>query len=152
MKATITLIFCVFATCHTVAGEAPEFLDSGTVLAPGLPFSEAVKVGDTLYLSGQLGMLPKSNKLKPGGIEAEAQQAMDNIRQVLEAHGYGMQDIVKCTVMLADISQWKKFNAVYKTYFAGSYPARSAFGAAGLAQGAQVEVECIAAASDPGGK
>ena len=147
MKSILSLLFWFFATFHTVAGEAPEFLDSNTVLAPGLPFSEAVKVGDTLYLSGQIGMIPGSNKLKPGGMEAEARQAMDNIRQILKAHGYGMRDIVKCTVMLADISEWKRFNAVYRTYFAGRYPARSAFGTAGLAHGARVEVECIAAAA-----
>ena len=69
---------------------------------------------------------------------------MENIKTSLQAHGYSMNDLVKCLVMLADISQWAKFNDVYKTYFDERYPARSAFGANGLAIGAQVEIECIA--------
>ena len=69
---------------------------------------------------------------------------MDNIRMTLEAHGATMEDVVKCTVMLADISEWSTFNEIYKTYFEERYPARSALGASGLALGARVEVECIA--------
>lgn len=83
-------------------------------------------------------------KLAPGGIEGEARQAMENIKTSLEAHEYGMNDIVKCTVMLANITAWGAFNAVYKLYFSGRYPARSAFGVNGLALGARVEVESIA--------
>lgn len=121
-----------------------EYLNSGKVLPPGLPFSEAVKVGDTLYLSGQIGLVPGSMKLVPGGIQAESKQTMDNIRTSLEAHGYTLRDVVKCTVMLADMSEWATFNEVYKTYFDKRYPARSALGANGLALGARVEVECLA--------
>lgn len=134
-----------FDSTDVTVGEVPEFLNSDTVLPPGLPFSEAVKAGDTLYLSGQIGVIPGSLKLKPGGIEAETRQTMDNIKKTLEVHGYGMKDLVKCTVMLADISDWKIFNEVYITYFMGSYPARSAFATSGLALGARVEIECIAA-------
>lgn len=134
-----------FDSTDATVGEIPEFLNSDTVLPPGLPFSEAVKVGDTLYLSGQIGLIPGSLKLKPGGMEAEARQTMDNIKQILKVHGYGMKDLIKCTVMLADISDWETFNKVYKTYFMRPYPARSAFATSGLALGAQVEIECIAA-------
>jgi len=123
-----------------------EFLNSGKVVPTTLPFSEAVRVGDVLYLSGQIGIEPGTLKLVPGGLKEEAKQAMDNIRTTLEAHGYAMRDLVKCTVMLADMSRWAEFNDVYKSYFVGRYPARSALGANGLALGAQVEVECIAAA------
>ena len=70
---------------------------------------------------------------------------MEHIKTTLEAHGYRLQDVVKCTVMLADIAEWDIFNEVYKSYFKPPYPARSAFGASGLAVGARVEVECIAA-------
>jgi 2-iminobutanoate/2-iminopropanoate deaminase len=122
-----------------------EFLNSGKILPTHLPFSEAVRVGNTLYLSGQIGIVPGSMKLVDGGIEAEAHQTMENIKATLEAHGYAMADVVKCTVMLADMSEWGRFNDIYKTFFAGRYPARSAFGANGLANGARVEVECIAA-------
>ena len=123
-----------------------QFLNSGKVVPATLPFSEAVRVDNTLYLSGQIGIVPGTLKLVPGGLKEEARQAMENIRTTLEAHGYSMRDLVKCTAMLADISEWAAFNEVYKTFFSGRYPARSALGANGLALGARVEVECIAVA------
>ena len=122
-----------------------EFLNSGKVLPTNLPFSEAVRVGSTLYLSGQIGIVPGTMKLAPGGIKQEAKQTMENIKTSLEAHGYSVSNIVKCTVMLADISEWGTFNEVYKSFFSNRYPARSALGANGLALGARVEIECIAA-------
>jgi 2-iminobutanoate/2-iminopropanoate deaminase len=70
---------------------------------------------------------------------------MENIKKLLEAHGYSMKQLVKCTVMLADMADWPAFNEIYKSFFSGKYPARSAFGTTGLALGARVEVECIAA-------
>ena len=127
------------------ADDSVEFLNSGKVLPTHLPFSEAVRAGSTLYLSGQIGIVPGSMKLAAGGIKEEARQTLENIKTSLEAHGYSMRNIVKCTVMLADISEWAVFNEVYKSFFSKPYPARSAFGANGLALGARVEVECIAA-------
>lgn len=128
------------------ASTAPQYLNSGKVLPTTLPFSEAVQVGKTLYLSGQIGNLPGTLTLASGGIQPEAKQVMENIKTSAEAHGYSMDDIVKCTAMLADMKEWAAFNEVYKGYFkAGTYPARSAFGASGLAFNARVEVECIAA-------
>ena len=142
------------AAMATMAGGDPaqaankpaiEYLNSGKVLPNTLPFSEGVRVGNTLYLSGQLGIVPGSMKLVPGGIKEEARQTLENIKTSLEAHGYTMSDLIKCTVMLADMSEWAAFNDVYKTFFPGHFPARSAFGANGLALGARVEVECVAA-------
>ncbi|MDM0069616.1 RidA family protein [Variovorax sp. J31P207] len=125
---------------------APKHLNSGKVLPTTLPFSEAVQVGPILYLSGQIGNIPGSLKLPSGGIQPEAKQVMENIKTSLEAHGYTLADVVKCTAMLADMNEWNAFNDVYKTYFAaGKFPARSAFGSSGLAFNARVEVECIAA-------
>jgi len=121
-----------------------EYLNSGKVVPATLPFSEAVRVGDTLYLSGQVGIKPGTMQVVPGGIREEARQTLENIRTSLEANGYAMGDVVKCTVMLADISEWAAFNEVYRTFFSAPYPARSALGANGLALGARVEVECIA--------
>lgn len=143
--ASLSLIaVAVLATGCTAM--APQYLNSGKVLPTTLPFSEAVQVGNTLYLSGQIGNLPGGLTLAPGGIQAEARQVMDNIRTSAQAHGYTMDDMVKCTVMLADMKDWAAFNEVYKTYFkAGRFPARSAFGASGLAFNARAEVECIAA-------
>jgi len=122
----------------------PRFLNSGKLPA-SLPFSEAVQHGDTLYLSGQLGIVAGTMQLVAGGIEAEARQTMENIKATLEAHGSSLAQIVKCTVMLADMAEWPAFNEVYRTFFGGRYPARSAFATNGLALGARVEVECIAA-------
>lgn len=126
-----------------------EHLNSGKVVPATLPFSEAVRVGDMLYLSGQVGIVPGTLTLVPGGLEAEARQTMDNIRTTLQAHGYDMTDLVRCMVMLTDMSEWAKFNEIYKTYFSGTYPARSAIGASGLALGARVEVECTASRGSP---
>ena len=117
-------------------------------LPPGLPFSPAVRVNDVYYLSGQVGNAPGEMRVVPGGIEAEARQTLKNIRGVLLALGLDLRDVVKCTVMLEDIDEWGAFNAVYQEVFSAPYPARSAFGADGLALGARVEVECLAAARD----
>ena len=137
---------CALLACAVVAKDRPkvEFLNSGKVYPAGVPLAEAVRVGDTLYLSGQIGIQPGTLTLVPGGIREEAKQTMTNIRTTLEAHGYTLRDVVKCTVMLADISKWGDFNEVYKSFFTEPYPARSAIGANGLAIGAQVEVDCIA--------
>lgn len=124
---------------------AVEFLNSGRVLPKGLPFSEAVRHGNTLYLSGQVGILPGTLKLVPGGIRAEARQTVENVKAVLEHHGCGMGHLVKCTAMLADMAEWAAFNEVYISFFSADYPARSAFGCNGLVLGARVELECIAA-------
>lgn len=109
----------------------------------GLPFSSAVQVDNTLYLSGNLGNVPGSLGLAPGGIEAETRQTMENIKSVVEQFGSSMDRIVKCTVFLADMDEWAAMNEVYRTYFKNP-PARSAFGTNGLALGARVEIECIA--------
>jgi 2-iminobutanoate/2-iminopropanoate deaminase len=128
----------------TASAGAPEFLDSGKVYPPNVPLAEAVRVEGTLYLSGQIGIQPGTLQLVPGGLVAESKQTLENIKTTLEAHGYKMSDVIKCTVMLADISRWGEFNEIYKTYFKAPFPARSAFGATGLAIGAQVELDCIA--------
>jgi len=123
----------------------PRFYNSPALAAMKPPFSQAVRVGDTLYMSGAIGIVPGTSELAPGGIEGEAKQAMDNIGAVLKANDLSFDNVVKCTVMLADMAKWGDFNKVYVTYFKpGRLPARSAFGASGLARNAQVEVECLA--------
>ena len=112
-------------------------------LLKNLPFSAAVRVGRMLYLSGQIG-IDDAGKLVSGGIGPETHQAMDNIRAILEQCGSSMDQIVKATVMLADMSEWSEMNKVYVTYFGKHLPARSALGANGLALGARVEIECVA--------
>jgi len=109
-----------------------------------LPFSEAVRVGHMLYLSGQLGFDSRTSSLVEGGIAAETKQTMENIKATLEKHGSSMAEVVKCTVFLADIKEWAAMNEVYMTYFPSDPPARSALGSSGLALGARTEIECMA--------
>jgi reactive intermediate/imine deaminase len=109
----------------------------------GLPFSEAVRVGRMLYLSGRLGT-DRSGKVVPGGIAAETRQTMENIKTALERWGSSLEHVVKATVMLADMNEWDEMNKVYVTYFPAHLPARSAMGVNGLARGARVEIEVIA--------
>lgn len=113
---------------------------------PSRPFSPAVRVGDLIYLSGQIGSDASAmGALVPGGIEAETRQTLLNIRRVLEAVGSGMDRVVKCTVFMADMAEWDRMNVIYREMFpADRLPARSALGANGLALDARVEIECIA--------
>ena len=139
------LLCCALAGCASArpGPRAPEFLTPYG--APQYPFSPAVRVGDLLFLSGQIGT-DSSGRLVAGGIEAETRQTLENIRGVLQRTGSSMERVVKCTVMMADMREWPAMNAVYATYFPEHRPARSAFGATGLALGARVEIECIAVA------
>lgn len=112
---------------------------------PTRPFTPAVQVGDILYLAGQIGTSANAQGgVVPGGVQAETRQTMDNIKDVLEKSGSSLEHVVKCTVMMADMSEWDAMNEVYTTYFPNHKPARSALGANGLALNARVEIECIA--------
>jgi reactive intermediate/imine deaminase len=121
-----------------------EFLSAPGAEKLALPFSEAVRVGDMLFLSGQVGTVPGTTEPVPGGIRAETRQTLENIKEILERNDSALNRVVKCTVFLADIKEWSKMNEVYRTYFPKSPPARSAMGASGLALNARVEIECIA--------
>jgi 2-iminobutanoate/2-iminopropanoate deaminase len=124
--------------------EPAEYFPMPDAVAPlKLPLSEAVRVGDVLYVSGSIG-IDGSGALVPGGIEAETRQTLANIREVLERHGSSMDRVIKVTVMLADIAEWSAMNDVYAEHFPTNKPARSAFGTSGLALGARLELECIA--------
>lgn len=107
-----------------------------------LPFSKAVRAGNTLYLSGELGM--KDGKVVEGGVRQETEQALDNINKTLMSYGYQSSDLVKCMVMLTDMEDFAEFNEGYKAKLAKPYPVRSAFAVADLALGAKVEIECMA--------
>ncbi|WP_082552233.1 RidA family protein [Massilia sp. Root351] len=107
------------------------------------PFTLAVRAGDYIHLSGQMGT--DANGLVPGGFEAQARKTMDNIQDILKGMNLSMDHIVKCTVMIADMGKWGDFNKIYVDYFTpGRLPARSAFGVNALALGGQIEVECLA--------
>ena len=111
------------------------------------PFSPAVRAGGFLFVSGQIGARTENGRmvLVPGGVEAETRQTMNNIEFILKQNGSSLDRVVKCTVMIADMADWPRINTVYAEYFPGPKPARSALGANGLALGAKVEIECMAA-------
>ena len=110
------------------------------------PFTPAVRVGNMLYLSGQIGTAANAQGgVVPGGIQAETRQTMQNIKDVLERSGSSLDRVVKCTVFIADMREWPAMNEVYVTFFPRNKPARSALGVNGLALGARVEIECMAA-------
>lgn len=151
MKPLLAIALTILlAGCMSQRTNQVEYHPSAPLDGQPMPFSEAVRAGDTLYLAGQIGNVPGTRRLVPGGLGPEARQVMENIRAVLERHGASLDQVVKCTVFLADIKEWPAFNEVYVQYFKKNLPARSAFAASGLALGARVEVDCIAYAPAPG--
>ena len=141
MRLTVLLI-ALAATTACAPRRTLEFMADPS--PPVGPFSRAVRVGDLLFLAGQIGT-DASGRLVPGGIQPETRQTLENIRTELRRNGLGMDRVAKCTVFLVDMAEWGRMNEVYATFFPGPKPARSAAGASGLALGARVEIECIGA-------
>jgi 2-iminobutanoate/2-iminopropanoate deaminase len=143
-RVALAAALATFAASASAAGAPLEFykVENGP---PGmtLPFSEAVRAGDMLYLAGMVGT-DTSGKLVAGGIGPETKQIMENIGASLTKHGSSYDRVVQCTVALADIKEWPAFNDAYKPFFKEHFPARMAFAASGLALGARVEVQCNA--------
>ncbi len=141
------LLATMALTAPLLAGAAPvEHYNEGN--PPSRPFSLAVRAGDYVHLAGQMGTDEKG--LVAGGFEAQARKAMDNIAAILKGMKLSMDDVVKCTVMIQDMSKWGDFNQIYNGYFKpGQLPARSAFGVSALALGGEIEVECLAYAPRP---
>lgn len=147
--AALVLAATILAAAQTTAQATEvEFYPMAGDSERGWPFSEAVRVGNLLFLSGMLGNAPGTSELVPGGIAGETRQTMENIRAAVLRHGSSMDRVPKCTVFLADMSEWAAMNAVYVEFFPASKPARSALGVNGLALGARVEIECIAVVDD----
>jgi len=141
MKKSIwlwTVLICL--ALPLVAGDVRFYPYEGREM----PFSKAVRAGNLVFLSGKLGTMPDTGKLAEGGVRAETRQALENIKATLKELGLTLKNVVKVTVMLADIDEFGEMNAVYMKYFQNPRPARSAFAAAALARGARVEIECIA--------
>ncbi|GMT20775.1 hypothetical protein PFISCL1PPCAC_12072, partial [Pristionchus fissidentatus] len=114
------------------------------------PFSHAVRVGDTVYLSGQLGYIPETNEMIEGGIEEQTHQTLRNLGEVLKAAGVGYGDVVRTTVLLASMDDLPRVNVVYKQYFKDNYPTRTAFQVAGLYKKGLIEIDAIAIESKEG--
>lgn len=137
LASAVALTMCLVGAAQA-ASKVERIIDP----AGKFPFSAAVWAGDTLYISGQIGY--KDGQLV-AGFEAQSRQAMDNIFETLKQAGLQRDDLAKCTIMIGDMKKWPEFNKIYQSYFEPNrYPARSAFGANGLALGADVEIECIA--------
>ena len=143
MRVLVAMTLCLVA--GSLAAQSKEVLKvPGAV--EGLPFSPVVKVGNVLYLSGQLGNVPGTRQLVDTGVAGQTRQTLENIKALLAAAGSGMDKVFKCTVFLANIGDYAAMNAVYATYFPKEPPARSTVAGSGLALGARVEIECIATA------
>lgn len=140
-KISFLLLITLFIACSPK--DSPIFHTTHEPKKVNAPFSDAVQVGNIFFLSGQVGMDHSTRKLVSGGIKKETEQTLDNIKEVLQHHAMDMKDVVKCTVILADIEDFSAFNEVYKKYFPQK-PARTTFAAKGLAVGAKIEIECIA--------
>lgn len=117
-----------------------------TTAAPGAigPYSQAVEANGTLYISGQVPIDPATGKLVEGGITEQTTQALKNIRAILHAAGYTMENVVKSTCLLSDMSDFKAMNEVYAQFYTSDQPARAAFAVKGLPLGALIEIETIA--------
>jgi reactive intermediate/imine deaminase len=144
---TVIFLAAMLLACIAAAGEV-EFHPPPGDTEGKWPFSEAVRAGDLLFLSGMLGNKPGTPELAPGGIQPETRQTLENIRAAVLRHGGSMDRVVKCTVFLADMGEWAAMNEVYREFFPENRPARSALGVNGLALGARVEIECIVALGD----
>lgn len=109
-----------------------------------VPLSQAIKVGDWVFASGQLGMDPRTGRLAEGGIKPETRQVCENLKAVLEAAGSSLAKVHKVTIYMADLQELMAMNEVFSSYFPKDPPARTTFQAAGLVAGARVEIEAIA--------
>jgi reactive intermediate/imine deaminase len=142
MKKIILITLGLFISISSYSDEVSYFVSESTK-KNNYPFSDAVTVGDIVYLSGVVGE-DESGSIVSGGIVPEAHQALKNIQITLNKLNLSLDNVFKCLVMIDDIEKWSQFNSVYIQYFNKPYPARSAFGADGLALNASFEIECSA--------
>jgi len=143
MRSLISILsVVVVAGCTTTA---PRYMTLPERAALDTPYSDAVRVGNLLFLSGTVGSAPGTRQVVPGGVAAETRQALENVKHNLEAHGSSMDRVVKCSVFLADIADFETMNTVYREYFKTNKPVRTTVGVNGLPLGARVEIECVGA-------
>ena len=125
---------------------AREAIHTDAAPAAAGPYSQAIRAGDLVFTAGQLGIDPAAGELVDGGVGAQAERALENLRAILEAAGSGMDRLVKVTVFLVDIADWPAVNEVYARLVPQPFPARSAFAVRELPKGALVEIEAVATA------
>jgi 2-iminobutanoate/2-iminopropanoate deaminase len=150
MFPILLVVSLLVASCHQAGEETKVSVTERRVItlddtAQKRPYSPAVEVNNTLYVSGQIGMVPGTGKLAEGGLAAETRQVLENLKRVIEASGYSMTDVVACTVLLTDISFFNEMNQIYMEYFPVDPPARKAFAVKDLPGGALIEIDAIAA-------
>jgi len=141
-KITIGLLLLAFCSLANAA-ERKYIVNPRPAGLTGLPFSDAVMVGDTLYIAGHIGFDPKTGQ-PPADAEQEARLVMDGIKKTVQAAGFSMDDVVNIQVFCTDLKFYETFNSVYKTYFNGDFPARAFIGTDKLLRGAKYEVMGIA--------
>ena len=139
-----TVIGIIVATAAAAEDSGRQYFAPPAGAGASLPFSEAVMVGDTLYVAGHIGLDPKTQKAA-ADIDAEAHAVMDAVKHTVESTGLKMDDLVSVTVYCTDLALYDAFNAVYRTYFQGHYPTRAFIGVSSLVRGAHFEVAGIAA-------
>ena len=133
----------MLVSCTTTQKSEIEFLESKIERRKKAPYSDAVRVGDLIFLTGQVGFNNDSLKIAQGGIKAETTQALENIKEVLKANGSDMEHVVKCTVILTDMNDFAAFNEVFRQYFPKNKPARTTF-VANLVIDAKIEIDVTA--------
>jgi 2-iminobutanoate/2-iminopropanoate deaminase len=116
------------------------------------PYSQAVRAGSWLFVSGQIGLNPSSGELVAGGVVAETTRVLDNLREVLNAAGASLDDVVRTTIYLVDLSDFGRVNEAYAAFFRVPYPARATVGVAALPRGARVEMDAIAMIKSEGSR
>lgn len=142
LAALVALALPLVVAAQPVTKDAAPRVEFAAA-SPTAPLSQYVRVGETIYLSGMLGT-GADGTMAAGGIGPETRQTLTNVKATLEKLGATMDDVVKCTVFLADMAEWGAMNEVYTTFFTKHKPARSAVGVNGLARNGRVEIECLA--------
>ncbi|MEM7172303.1 MAG: RidA family protein [Pseudomonadota bacterium] len=137
-------VLAMFGAGSALADSNAQHLNSGTVIPSGLAVSEIVVAKDMVFISGMIGVKPLSLDLAEGGIVPETRQTMQNVKMMLEAHGFSLRNITKCNVYLADLSEYQAFNAAYGEFFEeGKYPARTVVGGNKIVADGRLEMDCI---------
>jgi 2-iminobutanoate/2-iminopropanoate deaminase len=134
----------VFAQACSFQTVAHEIISSPNAPAAIGPYSQAVRVGSRLYLSGQLGMDSITEKMAEGGFEAQARQALENQKAILETAGFSLEDVVQCQVFLTDMNNYSAFNEIYKDYFLKDFPARAVLEVARIPANGMLEIMMVA--------
>ncbi len=140
MRSLILVCCVIISGCMTTT---PQYLTLPERASLNTPYSDAVRAGNLLFLSGTVGAAPGTRQVVTGGVAAETRQALENVKHNLETHGSSMQRVVKCSVFLADIADFETMNGVYREYFPTNKPVRTTVGVNGLPMGARVEIECV---------